>query len=108
MDSEAYLIKEIATGEKDEYGDAIIEHERTEVYVSEKSVARSEFYVAQTAGFDPEIILVLSDYLDYDNQTLIEYNETLYKIIRTYRINSDELELTCSHVKENENGQIST
>lgn len=65
-------------------------------FVREESVSRSEFYTAAQADLQPELILVLSHYIDYDGQRLAEYHGQEYSIIRTYRRNTDELELVLS------------
>lgn len=92
----AVLIKKVNTGNVDEYGDYIFSEERTEVFVNVKSVKYSEFYTAQVAGYNPQIIFEIADYYDYDGQPLIEYENVLYKVIRTYRT-TIALEIVCQH-----------
>lgn len=92
----ACLIEKVNTGEVDEYGDDIINEVETEIFVDVKSVTRSEFYTAQQAGYDPQIVFEMADYYDYDNQPLIKYEDVVYKIIRTYRTNVS-LQLVCQH-----------
>ena len=91
--------KVYSTTTTDEYGDPVVSENTSEVFVGVKSVNRAEFYTAQTAGFDPQIVFMLSDYLDYNDQNYIRYNGVLYKVIRTYR-KGVELELVCAHVDE--------
>ena len=85
-----------STTTTDEYGDPVVTENTSQVFVGVKSVTRSEFYTAQTAGFDPQIIFMLSDYLDYNGESFVEYQGQLYKVIRTYR-KGIELELVCAH-----------
>ena len=85
-----------STTTTDEYGDPVVTENTSQVFVAVKSVTRSEFYTAQTAGFDPQIVFMLSDYLEYQGQPYIEYNGTLYKVIRTYR-KGITLEIVCAH-----------
>ena len=93
----AYLTKRVKTGQKDEYGDDVYEYERqSSIFVKVKSVTRSEFYTAQTAGYDPQIIFEIADYYDYDGQAFIEYDGAVYKVIRTYRTDIS-LEIVCQH-----------
>lgn len=92
----AYLTRKVKTGQTTIYGDDIYEYIRTPVFVNVKSVTRSEFYTAQTAGYNPEVVFQIADYFDYDGQPYIEYEHTLYKIIRTYRTNV-ALEIVCQH-----------
>lgn len=88
--------KVYSTTTTDEYGDPIVSETTSLVYVGVKSVTRSEFYTAQTAGFDPQIVFMLSDYLDYHGESFVDYQDQLYKVIRTYR-KGIELELVCAH-----------
>lgn len=81
------------------------EYTRTErqVFVREDSVTRSEFYSAAQAGLKPEIVLILSEFIDYQNEKLISYHGEEYTIIRTYRRrNSNELELILEKKVANE------
>ena len=53
-----------------------------------------EFYQAAATGLKPEIKFVLTDYLDYEGEKLVRYEDGVYHVLRTYR-NGQELELTC-------------
>lgn len=64
-----------------------------EVFCGVRSVGMREFYSANSTDFRPELKLVLADYLDYDDETLVDYDGKRYRILRTYR-NGQELELT--------------
>lgn len=66
---------------------------RREVFCGFRSIGMREFYSANGSDFRPELKLVLADYLDYDEETLCDYNGRRYRILRTYR-NGQELELT--------------
>lgn len=91
MDGGAILIRE-------EYIDDIIGQElseeyRTDIFVTEKSVGRSEWYDAGKSGLNPSIVLETS-YIDYNGEQIIEYNGQRYGIYRTYHPeNSDQIEL---------------
>lgn len=78
------LIKE--TYATNEYGDAaeIVESKR-EVFAHVKSVSRSEKYQALANGIDVERVFVLADFLDYENEIIIEYEGQRYSVIRTYQ-----------------------
>lgn len=75
---------------KREYGKDDV---KREVFCGFRSIGMREFYAASTTDFHPEAKLVLADYLDYDGETLADYNGQRYRIIRTYRT-GQELELT--------------
>ena len=61
-------------------------------YCNEKSIGQSEFYQSEAAGFKPEIKLE-SKLLDLNGVTHVKYNNTIYKILRTYK-KEDIIELT--------------
>ncbi|MDF2877994.1 MAG: hypothetical protein K0S30_1090 [Clostridia bacterium] len=78
------------------------------VFVSEGSVTRQEFYVAQQSGMNPSIVFTLNT-IDYDltkhleqdtnkplYATKIQVDGAVYDIIRTYKPkDSEEIELIC-------------
>lgn len=84
---------EVAVLIKREYqGDTRVETKR-EVFCGFRSIGMKEFYSANSTDYRPELKLVLADYLDYNGETLADYNGTRYRILRTYRV-GQELELT--------------
>ena len=76
----------------DEYGDAVFTETTRAVFCGVRSIGQKEFYQAQAVGFQPELKFVLADYLDYENEQLVEYNGQRYRVLRTYRT-GQELEL---------------
>lgn len=58
-----------------------------------RSIGSREFYQASATDYRPEIKLVLADYLDYQDESLVDYNGKRYRVLRTYR-NGQALELT--------------
>lgn len=58
---------------------------KREVFCSLRSVGMREFYQAHALDIHPEAVFVLSDYLDYDDETLADHNGKRYRILRTYR-----------------------
>ena len=81
---------EVATLIKREYGKDDV---KRVVFCGFRSIGMKEFYSASSTDFHPELKLVLADYLDYDGETLADYNGQRYRIVRTYR-KGMELELT--------------
>lgn len=74
---------------------------RREVLATLKSVSRSEFYQAQASGYRPELVFVLTDYLDYDNETWVNHDGQIYKVLRTYRAGQEiELVVTAASAEE--------
>lgn len=76
----------------DEYGDPTISETRRDVFCRLTSIGQKEFYQAHAVGLQPELKFVLSDYLDYSGETLVEHDGQRYRILRTYRAGL-ELEL---------------
>lgn len=81
------------TQDVDDYGDPIITENTREVFANLGSIGQKEFYQAHAVGLQPELKFVLADYLDYDDEPLVEHNGQRYRVLRTYR-KGQELELT--------------
>ena len=79
----------------DEYGNEILTYTDTTVYVQSRSVYQQEFYNAAQFGLRPSLVLILSNRMDYSGQKIVEYQNTLYDVIRADRKNGhDSLSLT--------------
>ena len=83
-------MNDVAVLIKREYGKDDV---KREVFCGFRSIGMREFYAASTTDFHPELKLTLADYLDYEGETLADYNGKRYRILRTYR-KGQELELT--------------
>ncbi len=88
---------------KNAYGDVAETEAETEVFADCRSVTRSEFYAAQTAGIRAEIAFTVK-VADYDDQQKIAYNRKgtgnsadneIYDVIRTYQKDPDNIEIVC-------------
>ena len=75
-------------------GDTIEAATKTMRFARLKSIGQTEFYQAQAQGLKPEIKFVLADYLDYNDQEEVVYNNFRYKVLRTYRT-GNEIEIVC-------------
>ena len=94
------LIKTIPNGTVDSYGDPVDIEERRDIFCALLSIGQSEFYQAQTAGVKPQLKAVISDYLDYHDEEEAVVDGIRYKVLRTYRKMSNELEITlCGGVR---------
>lgn len=77
---------------------------RTErmVFCSVESVRSSEFWRAKTAGSDLAMVFVLSNYLEYDGERLLRWENggtsRYYRIVRSY-VTEESVELTCEEVE---------
>lgn len=78
----------------DEYGDQVCTEISREVFAEQVSIGQKEFYQAHAVGLQPEIKFKLSDYLDYENEPLVEHEGQRYRVLRTYRT-GQALEITC-------------
>lgn len=76
-----------------EVGDMVESITRADVFAEVKSVGMKEKYEALNVGLKPELVFVLADYYDYDGQEFIEYSSARYKVLRTYRKATNELEI---------------
>ena len=76
-------------------GDYPITRTGRRVFAGVMSVGQKEFYEAVTVGLKPEIKFVLQDYQDYQGEKELAYNGIRYEIIRTFRTNTNLLEITC-------------
>lgn len=78
----------------DDYGNPIVTENKINILCKKKSIGRTEFYDAATEGMKPEVIFVIHGY-EYNNQQKIEFEGTTYKVLKTYSVDFEEIELTC-------------
>lgn len=78
-------------------GDKVETLERYDVLARYNSVGMKETYTAMSLGLKPEISFTIADYYDYDGQDSLEYQGERYRIIRTYRKATNELEIVVTH-----------
>lgn len=76
-----------------EVGDRVESITKKEIFAKVKSVGMKEKYEALNVGLKPELVFEIADYYDYDDQEHIEYDSKRYKVLRTYRKVSNELEI---------------
>ena len=84
-------------------GDPVIKEDFRVVLCGVRSIGQKEFYQANATDFHPELKLVLADYLDYQDERLVEYNGIRYSVIRTYRA-GQELELVVERAAAEDGG----
>jgi hypothetical protein len=77
-----YLMKETET--LDALHRPRVSYEKTLVYCNIKSVGQSEFYQASSVGYKPELKIECK-LVDLTDVTHFEYNDRVYKILRTYK-----------------------
>lgn len=89
MDGIAILISE--KYENNAYGQPVAQSAKREIFVTEKSVTRSEFYNAGRQGLNPQIVLS-TPAINYAGEEIVEYDNNIYSIYRTFR-DGDNIEL---------------
>ena len=80
--------------------------ERTTVFANKKSVGFNEFFKAQAEGYTERLKFDVYS-VEYDGQTVAEYEGVQYRILRTYvdpKTGGEFLELTLSDLKERGGG----
>lgn len=66
-----------------------------EVFCNEKSVTTNEYYQSSQNGNEIKIIFEVKQ-IDYEKEQYVIYENETYKIIRTYKTNSENIELHCA------------
>ena len=82
------------TEAENDIGDLIETVTRKDVFAEVRSIGMKESYESLSVGLKPEMTFVLADYYDYDGQEFVEYNSVRYRVFRTYRKRTNELEIT--------------
>jgi SPP1 family predicted phage head-tail adaptor len=67
------------------------------IFCAKDSVTRTEFYKAASIGLKPSIVLIVHPY-EYRGQTKIKFEGNFYRVVRTYDVDSENLELTCESI----------
>ena len=98
-DHELTLLQE--TVYEDELGNQRTDETEKNILCSLKSVGGAEFYNASMNGMKPEIIFVVHRY-EYEGEIKVIFDNTRYRVIRTYATGFEELELTCEKVTGND------
>lgn len=103
FDNELTLISKTIT--YDDIGNPVEDETKIDLLCGIKSIGRTEFYNAAANGLKPEYIFVVHPY-EYNSETYVEFSENdtpkkRYKVMKTYKANMEELELTCEKVIAN-------
>nr|DAZ20626.1 MAG TPA: head closure knob [Caudoviricetes sp.] len=85
----------VAYKDSDDIGDTVKgEAYWNKIYANKKSITQSEFYQAQAQGFKPELKFEINTF-EYEDNKKIRYKGRIYKILRTYEISSEKMEIVC-------------
>lgn len=71
----------------------ITEEVKTKLLCRKRSITRSEFYQANQAGIRPSLVVDIHSF-EYGNQELAEFEGKRYRILKTYSVGLEVLELT--------------
>lgn len=80
---------------EDELGQQILMPKETEVCCIRRSVPRQEFYLAGQNDIQVSEILIVHPY-EYNGEQLVLFRGKKLKVVKTYEISLEELELTCT------------
>lgn len=75
-------------------GDPVQTEVAREVFAQERSVGMKESYAAFAVGLKPEKTFVIADCYDYQGEQIVEHAGERYRVLRTYRKDTFELEIT--------------
>ncbi len=85
----------VAYKDSDDIGDEVKgEAYWNRIYAKKKSITQSEFYQAQAQGFKPELKFEINSF-EYEDNKKIRYKGRIYKILRTYEVSSEKMEIVC-------------
>ena len=82
------------TEQLDAFGKLYKTFDRIKVFCNEKGVKRSEFYQAQAQGYRPELCVEIRAF-DYSGEGHFLYQDKMYRVIRTYPVKNECIELVC-------------
>lgn len=78
---------------KDKLGQDVYEESALTILCCRRAITRSEFYQANQAGIRPSLVVDVHNF-EYSNQEFAKYGGKEYRIIKTYPVTLDLLELT--------------
>lgn len=85
------------TTTKDSIGQVVETETPREVLCEVKSISQTEFYQAAQTQLRPELKVIM-DKEDYQKEVRLQYDDEDYKVIRRYKTDGNEIELTCEKV----------
>lgn len=88
---------------EDELGQQIVEPKETAVCCIRRAVSRQEFYLAGQNDIPVSEILIVHPY-EYSGEKLVLFRGKKLKVVKTYEISLEELELTCTERLGDKNG----
>ena len=80
-----------------EIGDYVEAETSNTVFADEKEVMQSEFYQAMAQGLKPERVFVIR-LADYNDERIVEHENTRYEVIRTYELDGELIEIVAGNI----------
>lgn len=80
---------------EDDLGQQIPEQTETRVYCIRRPVSRQEFYLAGQNDIPVSEVLIVHPY-EYNGENAVLFRGKKLRIVKTYEISMEELELTCT------------
>lgn len=85
----------VVTYEEDDLGQQLAKEEEIEVCCCREQVSRSEFYLAGQNDIEVSEVLIVHPY-EYNRERFVGFQGRRLKVVKTYQISTEELELTCT------------
>lgn len=85
---------------EDEIGNMVPVEVKQVILCNVKSITGAEFYRAATVGLNPEKTFGVHPF-EYGDEKHVEFEGIRYKVIRSYQVDLEEIELTCEKVIAN-------
>jgi SPP1 family predicted phage head-tail adaptor len=92
---------------EDELGQQIPVETETTVCCAQKPTPRSERYLAGQSGIQISETLIVHPY-EYSGENIVIFNGRRLRVLKTYKISMEELELTCTERLGDRNDKSST
>lgn len=90
QDTTIQLIKETVT--PDSVGNQIVTRTEKTVYATVLPISQNEFFQARTIGLNPRAKFEIV-WAEYDEETLLRWNDQIYEIYRVYEREDEMIEL---------------
>lgn len=75
------------------------------IFCNVKSIRQSEFYQAQAVGMKPELTLEVHQ-CDYQGEVFVMFNNQQYRVLRTYLVDTEFIELVLYREINNASSEI--
>ena len=86
------LVKVTPTGNFDDYGQELTTETTRQVFCKVTSATRAEYFEARQTGLEPSFVFTTQP-TNYEGEGIAIYNSVRYQIYRTYRRDTDVIEL---------------